>query len=442
MIFSLVLFSAFSENEKAFSEGEKAFSENERTKNYYIIEEKDGTITFIQRLQWEKYENIRYYKIEISQKNPDGNYSEILNKNIKDNFIELSLKSGSYRYRISICNALGAIEKKSDWLYFDVLKALQPEISQVNQIDGTTIEISGENLLSQSEYKIKSSSPSGIDVYGKIIGSDINGRKITLGLSPEDIPDGKYKISVLNPGGLSTENQFSYKKPEPPKPVQVAEAPKEKIIPEPAKTEPKKELKPKEETAKPKPEPKKEPVKKEPAKKESTLNFDFANIEMSLGYFVPFEIIDQDRKDFTGDQRFINVGARITTIPFVIDSISFGFGLNAAYSRVDFDIANFNISGNIFTFMLEALFQKSFNSKLTLDVHAGGGITANTISADTGYPQGTPDNVNAVIGLGVSLQFFPIKHLYIEAGPDMVFQIGDNLSGEIKPKISVGWKLK
>ncbi|MBQ3670668.1 MAG: hypothetical protein II921_04220, partial [Treponema sp.] len=426
LISSLFLFPGFSQEKPELSP----------PKNYSIVEKIDGSKTFVQRLQWDEYDSIRFYKIEIEERNAQGEYVQILERDLEENFIELSLPSGSYRYRVSLYNALGNFENQSDWLAFTILKALQPKLTAVTRDDKTdNLVFSGENLLPSSKFEMTYTSATGkkIVTEGKIAKSGSGNKSQAVLFSLKDIPAGKYTFSVSNPGGLTDTREFEIKA----KPVVAAEntAPagttvagdknpssskdtKQSTVAKAdskqksgttassgknkssSKTSTKKtDSKPKAKsdsktsaskskaTSKNKATSKTKDSQKEktaaaseeakPERKGIAAAID--NIQASIGYLVPIPLIRDGWEDYIGtDVRFLNFGLRASTIPFKTGIGNLGFGVNASYSRVKFEksynVKSFTLTGNIFNVMLEGIWTKPLTSKFTLDVHAGAGI--------------------------------------------------------------------
>lgn len=472
-------------------------------KNYSIVEKSDGTKTFVQRLQWEEYEDIRFYKVEIEERKSDGTFGNILEQDTEQNFIELSLPSGSYRYRVSLYNVLGNFENQSDWLYFNILKALQPRLSSVTRDESDNLVFTGENLLPASKFEMTYSDANGKKVVaeGKISKSGNGNKTQSVRFNTKDLPAGKYKFSVSNPGGLKDEREFEIKE----KPVVVAQAPEsttqadknttakpssgkkqttasntkeknDKSSGSKTKADSKSKSKATSSKSSSKTKPSKsktttkssgtksktgsktnadaKPAEKDIASSEAKperkgIAAAIDNIQASIGYTLPIQLMKSNWEDYVGsDLRFLNFGLRVSTVPFKTGIGNFGFGVNATYSRVKFEksynVKSFTLTGNIFDIMIEGIWHKPLSSKFTLDVHAGAGISLfhNFIyDYSSGYSTEKVDSINPIIGIGAAAQFKPVKHFYIEAGADAVFTIDKKIPGcEITPRVSVGWK--
>ena len=107
------------------------YAQNETDKHYFIREGEEGTV-FYQRLSWQAVEDILGYEFELEQKNKTDEWVPQDKQTVKDNFIDLSLPPGSYRFRVSVINLLEQTEAVSDYQDFDVLVAYQPEVNKLS----------------------------------------------------------------------------------------------------------------------------------------------------------------------------------------------------------------------------------------------------------------------------------------------------------------------
>lgn len=476
--------------------------------NYRHFVNDDGEIVFIQKLEWKKYENIDHYRIELEEIDKTSKKATVLDKNIEENSIELTLKSGTYRYRISVFNVLGKLEARSNWLEFEVFKATKPKITSVlpNEIEFYetdenkvfTIELSGENLLRESKYRI-------IDKGGMTEGKLVfaNGDCAKLNFDFTGFQSGEYEIFVKNPGGLEEKISINVlvkeieppepEEPEEPEEVPIEEEPEEiqepeqqeapKIEdeeleenPEVEKNEDTPQIEEKSEQQKEpeneqikedspiedKPEPvqtKEEPQIKdepEPEKKEKeklVLDFD---LDVALGTAFVYQVMGKQYidgkfyKEFFGkDFIFPVISGKISFLPFKTNFGNFGIGLSGDFAQVkvskDRRFKSYDLSGNIISGVGLLVYQKPLSTKFTLELHSGAGISLmNNFTYSYSTPRGNYDSkslnsTSTIIDAGFSVQFNIYKGLFAEIGSDFVYNTSLSI-GNLEPKIHLGWK--
>jgi len=91
-------------------------------------------IRYIQRLTWTGDEYAMRYEVVI-EKYENRRYSNFLREFTEDQFIEVSLPPGNYRYQVIPYDYLNAPIHVTDWTEFSVLKA--PENAENNIVYGT-----------------------------------------------------------------------------------------------------------------------------------------------------------------------------------------------------------------------------------------------------------------------------------------------------------------
>ena len=98
--------------------------------NYYITKDENNQYSFVQKLSWNKINDIKNYRITI-ERSTDAGWVQVMEKDLTENRIEVSLEAGQYRFQVSVINLFDQIEKSSSWRNFEVLKALQPKIENL-----------------------------------------------------------------------------------------------------------------------------------------------------------------------------------------------------------------------------------------------------------------------------------------------------------------------
>ena len=455
-----------------------AFNALPQEANYRHYTDSSGNIVFAQKLTWQKYENIDHYRIEIEEISKTSRRAKVLDKTTEENSIEVNLPAGTYRYRISIYNVLGNLETKSDWKEFEIFKATQPKISSISpenveiekdaEDKRKTLELTGENLLRQSKYRI---SDSGGTSEGKVETADGNSASVTFDF--QGFPAGEYKLTVKNPGGLESEKAFTLtiKEPEPvveepeieepieeePEPIEEEPTAEEPIVeePEPIEEEPKIEEPEIEEPAEPVEEEPEVEVPEEPVEEEEEDEpFDF-DLDMAIGAGLSMQIFGREYtggqfyEEFFGSRLvFPRFDARISFLPIKTRIGNFGIGVSGDFVHVKNEVErrykSYTLTGNIYSVLGEAVYQKSIG-RFTLDIHAGAGLqNFQGFSFDFSTPDGSYstekiDSSSIVLGGGCGVQFTIWKGLYAEA--EIGFKYTAELEmGTIEPKIMLGWK--
>ena len=174
---------------------------------------------FKQTLQWSADPNVLEYKVEIQ----DSTGKIISSVTTEENSISLSLKEGKYKYKITAYDLLGRESVSTKWINFEVLVAKQPAIEhkknlEALQEDGKTLEINVDvdDVTSDTVAELVNIA-SGAKIRGKLILAAVAGAP-AVGLSASethkankarftDVPEGKWKLVITNPSGLSSESE-------------------------------------------------------------------------------------------------------------------------------------------------------------------------------------------------------------------------------------------
>jgi hypothetical protein len=174
---------------------------------------------FIQRLVWERADYAYRYEIALEARDDSGAYAEIRREFRTENFIELSLVPGLYRYRITVYNLLNRPAGSSQWIYFRVLPALQPELYSFTQEflpsgeGGTALVLQGKNLQEGAELYLRPMEPGGDPVAP--LASVTEGDRARLVFDRESLAPGRYRAHIRNPGGLETSLDITVMPPPP-----------------------------------------------------------------------------------------------------------------------------------------------------------------------------------------------------------------------------------
>ncbi|WP_191014740.1 hypothetical protein [Treponema zioleckii] len=459
-------------------------------KKHYSLYEEDGHFRFTQKLEWRAVQNIGYYLIEVQEEIAPKKFNTILTKKLNQNSCELSLKSGSYRYRISLFNILGQMEQKSNWQNFTIHKAVQPEILDFEKTDfsfqktsgkkSDSIFIFGKNLLKNSEVNlIFEDENTNVSVSGSVKMASENGEnikvhfdftklwKILLESQTNDEPLESLPLTIIikNPGGLYAKKSgltLSLKK----EISKATNAPEEKISPPVPQELPQKEQAnevpeelPQEEkelpeSSEPTEESEKEEIHESEEKQDSDFGLEF-NLDVALGLSVPYQIIGKEYteammyEEFFGKPYiFPSFTAQISFLPLRTKFGNFGLGIIADYSPVENSvertIKSYTLTGELMSFYANLEWQKKINF-LLLGLYAGGGVQVfRDFVYDFSTPYGSYSSFNLnstglAIDAGFSLKFLFFKGFFAGLSCNTCYNI-DTHNGTVEPAILIGIK--
>ena len=157
---------------------------------------------FTQRLNWKSDFKAMEYLVEVKNENSD----EIIEFKTEETFIEFTMPSGKYSWRVTAYDYLGRKSKITKWKEFEILKAMKPVIKDVEKssplkkLDSSTIvEIP---LVSESI-----SDAAKVELVDEILDRCISGKIVDGKAVFENVIEGDYKVRITNPGGFSCESQ-------------------------------------------------------------------------------------------------------------------------------------------------------------------------------------------------------------------------------------------
>jgi hypothetical protein len=191
----------------------------------FVLDTSGGEPRFIQTLEWRQDEYVLFYDILI-QRRTRGQYIDFLQQQSDVNSIDLSLPSGSYRYHVIPYDLLGRAGEISEWRYFEVRTAYQPQILNFlpkgfyferENVSGV-LDILGVRLFPESEIFLQNNDfifyPLEVEVWGE------NRARLFFDvdymLFDKEFKRGDFEIHIVNPGGLETsagDLYIGYRKP-------------------------------------------------------------------------------------------------------------------------------------------------------------------------------------------------------------------------------------
>ncbi|MDR2767385.1 MAG: hypothetical protein LBB82_03560 [Treponema sp.] len=375
-----------------------------------------------QRITFPEVSGMLRYEVEIEQLAGDS-FVPLERVQTESSEIEVSLKAGSYRYRVFAYNKMNLLDAQSDWQDFTVRAAVEPVAETYQPFYGLyyemadpegSITVRGRDLFPESEFAVVKQKGdfdwSGISLEGRkdvivparvSVGADHT--TAVLDFARKQLKKGEYYIFVRNPGGLWTVLGG----------LRVA------------------------------------------ARKDAdwTLSFGWSPMIAAFDYekaryheYSPFygHEIDKQRLD-----RFNAKGAylRLGWIPAKTTIGNFGLELNMLFLAdrewaADSDDSS---AGDRFWEMLTAghldvVYQKPdfFRKDLQLELRAGLGGGDDYVDRDnTGSDTGS--EFPLFWNLGFSVQYFIWKNFYAEAGIDFLYATGPGYL-MIHPVLGIGWQ--
>ncbi|QTQ14370.1 hypothetical protein HRQ91_07845 [Treponema parvum] len=363
----------------------------EDKKHYFIREEETGEVLY-QRLSWEEIDDIFGFEFILEQKDDAGVWNEIDKKIVHDNFIDVSLVPGSYRYKVTVINLLEQREASSAYRNFDILIAYQPGIEAVTPhliyldefFDGRFTAV-GVNFLEDTVFFFKKTGGGTIELKPEEISKD--GKRVRFELNTNRFQPGAYVFIARDRSGLTGKSEdvtFRFQKP--------------------------------------------------------------VDAYVSLGYAFT---------SFTGEsvfKEFYNRTAaplggvfRLTVLPIKRTYGNFGFNLNYSAAMLKNEHDGYVLDGTLMLSHLNAAYVYPIvKHRLNLGLYAGGGavfLMKSKFSFDGGNAQ-SPEywywgfDVDA----GTALQAFVHKKMYLELNVDHFFVFREGFPKYMfQPQLSVGW---
>ena len=177
----------------------------------------DGRQIIFQKLSWIRNPHDFRYEAFVEKQSEAGEYKEIHHEKTENNFIELSLDRGLYRYRVAVYNLLDQLEYTTSWADFRILPALRPRIDSVNpaffglQDDSSfSIEITGENFLPETGACLVPRG-GGAEIKPSGYTAAPSGKSAKIVFKPELLKTGDYELCLRNAGNFEDRAGFSVK---------------------------------------------------------------------------------------------------------------------------------------------------------------------------------------------------------------------------------------
>lgn len=171
--------------------------------DYYFEIQEDGTPGFRQIISWREIPDCLAYELIIE----DSGEKEIVRERTDRTTSTVNLPPGVYQYRIIVYNLLDKPELQTDWISMKIVKAEIPTIEDLSpsaiyiEEDKFRVTIRGVNLLPDAEYSLVDSETG--ETVLEIEKISVEDGDVVLFLPERRIDFGNYLVRVVNPGGLS-----------------------------------------------------------------------------------------------------------------------------------------------------------------------------------------------------------------------------------------------
>ncbi|MDR0388697.1 MAG: hypothetical protein LBH73_01345 [Spirochaetaceae bacterium] len=183
---------------------------SDRGENSFRVVETPQGLQIMQRLSWFRDENDFRYEVIIEKQEEDGTYTQILRQDRTENFIELGLAMGRYRYQVSVYNLLDQLEYSTNWAVFSIARARYPALDRISpdpiilngEDEAWIIELRGENLLPESELSLRPLAEGGTAILPVEYTASPDGSRAQAVFNAADLSAGRYELYVRNPGGF------------------------------------------------------------------------------------------------------------------------------------------------------------------------------------------------------------------------------------------------
>ncbi|MBP7480331.1 MAG: hypothetical protein KA785_07770 [Spirochaetaceae bacterium] len=186
-------------------------TDDEEAQNYYLKKTEDGEEIFIQKLEWQYLEYVLRYEVELEIKKGDS-FEPLVLLATEENFIEVTLTNGEYRYRVHVYNLLDRLDSTSDWISIVILKAEVPQIQSfsprnfyLDETEDITVSINGINLKTDALYYFLPEDSSLLGrINGQVIEVNSDFSRLKISVNSDSFNEGRYTLHVKNPGGLES----------------------------------------------------------------------------------------------------------------------------------------------------------------------------------------------------------------------------------------------
>jgi hypothetical protein len=346
---------------------------------------------FIQFLSWENVSNALFYRVEIEELD-GGGWSRLFQEETEDPFIEVTLPSGNYRYRLTVYDFLERPGAVSEWTEFEIFLAIQPELSRFGP-DGFYLDedlswymdIAGRNLLQDTVFYLESQGGRNrINPASVLVEQRGNLARLTFDVRRLEV--GSFDIYAVNPGGLSANIgtfEITFRKP--------------------------------------------------------------MDIEISGGYLPLIPLYGRINELLDGGIYPLGAYAKLTVMPFKRNWGYLGIELRPSWNYISVSQAGYTVSAQLLGAEIFGVYQRMLaNRVMALRFRIGGGIYS-VLDYHFSFPSGSTDPLTVLIpaaSAGASFQWFFRKSIFLETGLEYthMFSVDNPMPGYLSIFLGIGWQ--
>ena len=398
-IFLLCLIPLFAQQTvDAVQEVKQTGNENKK----YFLQETDKGVTLVQRLSWEKLDDILGFEFDLEQQDKKTKTWRLIDKRtVTTNYADVSLAPGDYRFRVRVINLLGQKEDASAYRSFAIRIAYQPEVATVSpqvinfdELKDQTLTITGKNFHEETSF-VLTNNASGAVLRGTIVEIQENGAQAVVAFEFTKANPGMYTFAAVDPSDLLAEKGdiiFRFQKP--------------------------------------------------------------LDIFISANYifngFIGNQVLAEEAY-FNTNIAPLAGGIRFTVVPIKRFYGNFGFNFITSGTHLKHKTDGYTLkAGMLFAQLNAAYFYPIIKHRLVFDAHAGFG-TMFLLNTQFTYNTNTTEKITSpktwywglTFNVGTALYVYVYKKLYIEVNIDHLIPIrtGDGFPKYIiQPQLGIGWE--
>ena len=357
----------------------------------------------VQRLEWSQDDAALNFLVEI-EKQEGSRWVQALQQTTEENFIEISLNHGQYRYRVTPSDLLGRRRPAAEWAQLSILQVFQPELDgllpsivYLDEAEQVILELSGSNFIDDSKVFLRS--PQGNEITSDKYTVLDDGKKAQLEFNKSKLQAGLFDVVIENPGGLNdTLRNFRIMN------------------------------------------------NKESGGRLAKSNFNFY---LSEGY-APFIAFPSLLNDFFG-RSFFEAGAvlHFGWLPFTLGTGKLGLEFQPSYHYLSAPVSNssyseYEISAQFIEIRGNIVWNIPLFSRLALHFRAGGGITvlADVHLQDDVLSSPARSAWIPLAGGGAAFNIFIFTNFYLDIGADFiyVFSVDNPAPAYCMPYFALGFQ--
>jgi hypothetical protein len=389
----------------------------------YFIAREEGRERFVQRLSWGHDEYVYRYEA-ILEEEREGRYTAILRESTEESHLSLSLPPGRYRYAVEVYNLLDKLEYTMDWVYFEVFRALRPELYSFSPEEFVPEDRDSPLLLALRGQDIAENADIMLRPLGRPLRT-LRPRKTTaedgvilLVFDQRQLDPGDYEVYVRNPGGLDASRGTLRIRERPGKAVPEQPAPGQAVPGQPVPAPPK-------------------TAKAPSVRPDIGVSADYAPLLYLYGSLFARDVFESALFP-------LGAAGRLHVLPLKRNWGYLGAELSASWHRLEEQKEVYTVSARLMGARLSLLYQYRLpNQTMALNLRLGlGALLLQDFRFDYGNGGPTLDSSYLSPSAGLSFQWFVAGPFFVEAGAvfSHILSAEDSAQpGYLQPMLGAGW---